>query len=158
MSSSSLSKKNPAAFGGRASAKAAVATRAARSAGPTVRRAARMSRSKAIKAPKIQLPKSSSQGVIRSIRVPNPLRVWLNVSSWVGGTSPQPSSNYRRSAFFEADWDAWHPTSLSDPACRNQPHVAALQGQLVQLLLAGFSPGGVESALSTLLIPSDFRW
>jgi hypothetical protein len=77
--------KNPAAFGGRASARAAVAIRAARSAGPTVSRAARMSRSKAINAPKIQLPKSSSQGVIRSTMIPNPLRVCLNVSSGVGG-------------------------------------------------------------------------
>src|SRR6202035_214497 len=59
---------------------AAVGSRAARSAGPTVRspttlggRASATSYSRAflmIRPPKIQLPKSSSQGVIRSTRVP----------------------------------------------------------------------------------------
>ena len=71
--------------GGSASAMAAVAIRTDVSAGPMVRSALRISRLKAIRPPKIQLPRSSNQGVIRSTSLTRPATVRAPVSSAVGG-------------------------------------------------------------------------
>src|SRR5205823_601522 len=85
MSAASRTSRKPATSGGSAKAKVAVAIRTALSTGPTVSSALRTSRLKAIRAPKFQLPRPSSQGVIRSTSFARPATVRSHVSLAIGG-------------------------------------------------------------------------
>ena len=81
MSLTSLSRRRPVTFKGRAMAKAVMEIRMGRSTGRTFRMAEIKRRLKAIRPPKIQLPTASSQGVTLSSRLARALKVCRDCSA-----------------------------------------------------------------------------